>query len=38
MVIEQLKRKSCKQLVNSVLLLAKPYVATLSIHVTTEWE
>ena len=34
----QLASKSCKRLVNSVLLLAKPYVATLSIHVTTEWE
>ena len=38
MVIEQLKRKSCKQLVNSVWSLAKPCVATLSTHVTIEWE
>ena len=38
MVIEQLKRKSCKRLVNSVLSLAKPCVATLSTHVTIEWE
>lgn len=35
---EQLASKSCKRLVNFVLLLAKPYAATLSINVITEWE
>ena len=38
MVTEQLKRKSFKQIVKSVLSLAKPCVATVSTHVTIEWE
>ena len=37
-VSEQLKRKSCKRLVNSVLSLARPCVATLSTYVSIEWE
>ena len=37
MSLPQSRQKSCKRLINSLLSLAKPCVATLSTHVNIEW-